>query len=79
MVQPPRAGTATGKERPTAGAVNHTKPLTSDGCFYVFLYSLFRTQDEQSSALSGFEERLGGLVAENQALRAENDRLRRVY
>eukprot|EP00752_Nemacystus_decipiens_P005893 g5326.t1 len=36
-------------------------------------------QDEQSSALSGFEERLGGLVAENQALRAENDRLRRVY
>ncbi|CAM9708989.1 unnamed protein product [Ectocarpus sp. 4 AP-2014] len=36
-------------------------------------------QDEQSTALSGFEERLGGLVAENQALRAENDRLRRVY
>eukprot|EP00903_Cladosiphon_okamuranus_P011405 g10748.t1 len=36
-------------------------------------------QDEQSSALAGFEERLGGLVAENQALRAENDRLRRVY
>eukprot|EP00904_Undaria_pinnatifida_P008641 jgi/Undpi1/4907/HiC_scaffold_19.g08259.m1 len=35
-------------------------------------------QDEQSSALAGFEERLGGLVAENQALRAENDRLRRV-
>lgn len=43
------------------------------------LASLSRTQDEQSTALSGFEERLGGLVAENQALRAENDRLRRVY
>ncbi|CAM9950924.1 unnamed protein product [Sphacelaria rigidula] len=36
-------------------------------------------QDEQAAAMSGFEERLGGLVAENQALRAENDRLRRVY
>ncbi|CAM9562464.1 unnamed protein product [Discosporangium mesarthrocarpum] len=36
-------------------------------------------QDEQSSSMAAFEERLGGLVAENQALRAENDRLRRVY